>query len=445
MDNDVCYAARRVKQKVSLNPRGGLWANDNDKFGQKMLEKMGWEKGKGLGSNLQGTTDPVKAAFKADARGMGYNGPVDQLAAHQSEFDALLSSLNTDNNREHRKPTESLEKKSKSSKSRVHYHKSTRAKDVSNYSANDISSILGVKKPAKTNTSQPLLPPSNNNIINAGSSTDYFNAKMLKLNKQKPHDNITDDTAELSNITINAGSSTDYFKAKMLQLKNRTQPSHNALADSEDTEDNCKETKKRKKEKKKKRHQVEYIDDPQDDTENLLNDRTTSSSSDASEDFLNKCREKQKKKRKNEKRERKTSAQDIIDHNETNSGAAMNSFFTDKMRSIYHKDNPTDTSSQTTINAEADHVHKKKKKRKKEVSAEQKETDNHVDNETITSSADASKEFLNQCREKQKKKRKGEKRERKTSAQAIIEKNETGCEDSMHNFFSAKMQTLYNN
>ena len=30
---------------------------------------MGWEKGKGLGSMLQGETDPVKINFKADSKG----------------------------------------------------------------------------------------------------------------------------------------------------------------------------------------------------------------------------------------------------------------------------------------------------------------------------------------------------------------------------------------
>ena len=30
---------------------GNLWANDENKFGHKLMEKMGWEKGKGLGAN----------------------------------------------------------------------------------------------------------------------------------------------------------------------------------------------------------------------------------------------------------------------------------------------------------------------------------------------------------------------------------------------------------
>jgi hypothetical protein len=39
-------AEPRRRQKWTLNPRGNLWANDESKFGQKLMEKMGWEKGK---------------------------------------------------------------------------------------------------------------------------------------------------------------------------------------------------------------------------------------------------------------------------------------------------------------------------------------------------------------------------------------------------------------
>lgn len=45
---------------------------DGNKFGQRMLEKMGWTQGKGLGANENGRTHNVTAVFKArdDVRGM---------------------------------------------------------------------------------------------------------------------------------------------------------------------------------------------------------------------------------------------------------------------------------------------------------------------------------------------------------------------------------------
>lgn len=36
----------RKKQKWSVDPRNSAWSNDDNKFGQKMLEQMGWSKGK---------------------------------------------------------------------------------------------------------------------------------------------------------------------------------------------------------------------------------------------------------------------------------------------------------------------------------------------------------------------------------------------------------------
>lgn len=39
------YTARR-KRKWSVDPRNSAWSNDDSKFGQKMLERMGWSKGK---------------------------------------------------------------------------------------------------------------------------------------------------------------------------------------------------------------------------------------------------------------------------------------------------------------------------------------------------------------------------------------------------------------
>ena len=43
--------------------------SDENKFGQKLMEKMGWEAGKGLGSNEDGNVDHVAVKLKTDNRG----------------------------------------------------------------------------------------------------------------------------------------------------------------------------------------------------------------------------------------------------------------------------------------------------------------------------------------------------------------------------------------
>ena len=39
-------AEPRRRQKWALNPRGNLRSKDEDKLGNKMMEKMGWKSGK---------------------------------------------------------------------------------------------------------------------------------------------------------------------------------------------------------------------------------------------------------------------------------------------------------------------------------------------------------------------------------------------------------------
>lgn len=42
---------------------------DSNKFGQKLLEKMGWTSGKGLGKQENGVTEHVKVSLKTDSKG----------------------------------------------------------------------------------------------------------------------------------------------------------------------------------------------------------------------------------------------------------------------------------------------------------------------------------------------------------------------------------------
>ncbi|XP_046616723.1 uncharacterized protein LOC124303499 [Neodiprion virginianus] len=152
-------AEPRRKQKWTLNPRGKQWSDDSTKFGQKMLEKMGWSSGKGLGANEQGMTEHVKVCYKNDQSGIGFKDSGDQWTQHQADFNNFLAQLQEQNSistKINAEGDESLELKSKQSKARVHYHKFTRGKDVKKYSSKDLANIFG-KKDLKdaTETSKP--------------------------------------------------------------------------------------------------------------------------------------------------------------------------------------------------------------------------------------------------------------------------------------------------
>lgn len=191
-------AERRQKQKWSLNPRGKWWTEDSNKFGQKMLEKMGWTKGKGLGINEQGITEYLNVPYKKDTAGIGYNKNVDIWMEHQEKFTYFLQQLhgNENQNTEIQKlerednslSGQSLELKSKQSRARVHYKKFTHGKDINKYKPKDLANIFGQKE-LNSNEIQIKIEEDDNVyeqkdiskdkvfIINSGSMTDYFKHK----------------------------------------------------------------------------------------------------------------------------------------------------------------------------------------------------------------------------------------------------------------------------
>lgn len=207
-----------------------------------MLEKMGWSKGKGLGANLDGSLNFIKVAHKDNQKGMGFKDRDDQWTQHEDNFNALLKSFETgsgssagseekndadDSSGEFSgrvgfgfksaepKPTKeslfsgnSLEEQSKKSRSRVHYKKFTRGKDMARYSEQDLANIFGKRS----------LGDKHAHAVEAE-----------ELAASKDQDNETpDDTEEKTfGVTvIKTGLSvTDYFKAKMEAMQaNRKGP-----------------------------------------------------------------------------------------------------------------------------------------------------------------------------------------------------------------------------
>lgn len=210
---------------------------DTDRFGTKMLEKMGWSKGKGLGANLDGSLNFIKVAHKDNQKGMGFKDRDDQWTQHEDNFNALLKSFDTtssggsidkdeaDNSEESMgrggfgfksaeepKPTkdsvfsgDSLEEQSKNSRSRVHYKKFTRGKDMARYSEQDLANIFGKRSlgdkhayvvEAEPDESFPQVQNGETDektfgvtVIKTGLSvTDYFKAKMdaMQANRKGP-------------------------------------------------------------------------------------------------------------------------------------------------------------------------------------------------------------------------------------------------------------------
>ncbi|XP_036406305.1 PIN2/TERF1-interacting telomerase inhibitor 1 [Megalops cyprinoides] len=263
-------AEPRRKQKWSVDPRNSAWSKDESKFGQKMLERMGWSKGKGLGKSEQGATEHIKVKVKNNSLGLGNTANYeDNWIAHQDDFNQLLAELNNCHGQSdptaEQKQSFSLEEKSKTSKKRVHYMKFTKGKDLSNRSETDLACIFG-KRTKKSKDQEE-----------SGSSQE----SQEESEKGEAEEVTPDPEAEAA---INTVTSTltmqEYFAQRMAQLKGR-QASAATTETREDapntTLDACghardtlalgkaKSKKKKKKKEREEEAQMEESADPHTD------------------------------------------------------------------------------------------------------------------------------------------------------------------------------------
>nr|XP_020472947.1 PIN2/TERF1-interacting telomerase inhibitor 1 isoform X1 [Monopterus albus] len=241
-------AEPRRKQKWSVDPRNSAWSNDDSKFGQKMLERMGWSKGKGLGRSEQGATDHIKVKVKSNSLGLGANTSYeDNWIAHQDDFNELLAQLNSCHGQnESNEPAEdeqkgfSLEEKSKTSKKRVHYMKFTKGKDLSSRSETDLNCIFGKR---------------------ARSAKDHKQESNSSDSQGETEENAIPATSDpdTSKTVTSTLTMQEYFAQRMAQLKKargQVQNRASTVAENEEpspthsSNDDTDEPKKKRKKKK---------------------------------------------------------------------------------------------------------------------------------------------------------------------------------------------------
>ncbi|XP_029547823.1 PIN2/TERF1-interacting telomerase inhibitor 1 [Salmo trutta] len=264
-------AEPRRKQKWSVDPRNSAWSKDESKFGQKMLERMGWSKGKGLGRTEQGSTEHVKVKVKNNQLGLGtIASHEDNWIAHQDDFNQLLADLNNchGQNTANEAPSEekqqeksfSLEEKSKTSRKRVHYMKFTKGKDLSSRSQTDLACIFGkrgTKRMAEDQEEERSGPNSQNE-----KETRAVTAPATTVATPEP------DVEVITKTVTSTLSMQEYFAQRMAQLKKGRgeAPTATSSPENSDTQkvpadfvtDHTEElTSKKKKMKKRKRERGE--------------------------------------------------------------------------------------------------------------------------------------------------------------------------------------------
>jgi len=418
-------AQPKRKVKYGIDPRNTSWSNDESKIGQKLMERMGWSKGKGLGANEDGMVDHIKASYKSDSRGLGCTPKdADAWIAHQDDFNDLLKTLNSGEDVEPKKETP--ESKQADGRKRF-YGRFARGRVATLRSTEDLDCIFGKRKneDKKEESSSDSDTPAGGEEHSHGLTTHTSKTSVQEYFAQK--------MAQRRAAQAAAGNTAEPFGSQAGEKKSPEEPKRdpgsfaaigfsydndNSTKDNvdESTEkpgsqqdrgwyenfENCKEnenseeveekdrTKKKKKKKKSKNEDIESLP-VSDDSENL-----------------NLSKKERKKKKKEKKRAKKDQDLDVE---------------SDKTRE--------DQDDQEEINEEkliSDEKQSKKKKNKKVHSGTEKEVDHP---EEIIQECDATN--FSDAKKSKKKKRKKDKVRAEDSddvsvADVVIDENDLSIE-----------------
>lgn len=268
-----------------------------------MLEKMGWSKGKGLGTNLDGEQNFIRVTHKTDQRGMGYQDRDDQWTSHENQFNSLLKSLDdsknvsedgsvkndeeiehrgfgfgtssqTDNVNKKLKSVKaslsgkSLEEMSKQSNARVHYRKFTRGKDISKYSEIDLANIFGkkhlyndedstsIKKETERSTNiEESTVDIGLNIVESGTTiNDYFKKKKDAKSERTNNKDFASEHAE--NVDVESYTKRRKKAERVFLVSEPTANAHKLSEKKQKKKD-----KKVKREKRKKEESAICVDE----------------------------------------------------------------------------------------------------------------------------------------------------------------------------------------
>jgi len=140
----AAYVPTIKKEKISTDPNNKFWENDKNKFGMKMMMKMGWSEGKGLGKNEDGRADYIKTQANTTKSGLGADLDTSKnWLANSSDFNNVLAALNAKYSSNKQDASETQQQQPSKPKHLISATKRQKAKCVNNYKKEDIAAILG--------------------------------------------------------------------------------------------------------------------------------------------------------------------------------------------------------------------------------------------------------------------------------------------------------------
>jgi len=165
------------------------WVDDGNKFGQRMLEKMGWQTGAGLGKNEDGMTEHIDMKFKANLKGVGFvNGKYDHTwVAHSQSFDSVLQQLQQTHPTSSNNSLNNVAQTIQQTKTRFNYKKQSGGKDLSSRSNHELDCIFGWNKANQINEQEKQDKQEQEEdkqtdlyVTSQQSIQDYFKQKFIK-------------------------------------------------------------------------------------------------------------------------------------------------------------------------------------------------------------------------------------------------------------------------
>jgi Pin2-interacting protein X1 len=124
-------AMGKDRKQVSADPNNKHWAEDKSQFGFKMMAKMGWTEGSGLGVKQNGIAQNIKVSKKIDNGGLGNKGNSSDVCTKMVVFESILAKLQPINEKKRSKSDDSEDSEADSKKKKV--EKNTEKKERRRY------------------------------------------------------------------------------------------------------------------------------------------------------------------------------------------------------------------------------------------------------------------------------------------------------------------------
>ncbi|KAJ3308475.1 hypothetical protein HDV04_001205 [Boothiomyces sp. JEL0838] len=179
-------AGPRQKQRITVDPRNKSWTEDKGAIGFKMLEKMGWSEGKGLGSDETGRQTNIKVSLKTNNWGIGADAKTsDNWLENTFALDDMFKNMSSD--QVFIMPEPETKEAPVISSRHLKRAKFVKNKIVSNFDSGSINNIFGKKRDGeklvvekeKEAQDQPLHIVDGLQTVSTGTDIkDYFAQKM---------------------------------------------------------------------------------------------------------------------------------------------------------------------------------------------------------------------------------------------------------------------------